>query len=97
MKMVIKAGDGTVVQTIESKDYSAHTTAGNYYVTITKILPKDMAKVYTLEMYVGETLVSTAATYSVESYVRLLQDSGLSAGAVALAALRYGTAASLLA
>lgn len=96
MKMVVKAADGTVIQTIESKDFTNHTAANNYWVTITKILPKDMAKVYNLEMYIGDTLVSSTATYSVESYVRLLQDSGLSAGAVALAALRYGTAAALL-
>ena len=70
--MVVKAADGTVIQTIESKDFTNHTAANNYWVTITKILPKDMAKVYNLEMYIGDTLVSSTATYSVESYVRLL-------------------------
>jgi hypothetical protein len=97
LKMVVKDVDGTIIETVESSKFSAHTVANNYWITITQILPKDMAKIYNLEMYIGETLVSSTATYSVESYVRLLQDSGLSAGAVALAALRYGTAASLLA
>jgi hypothetical protein len=97
LKMVVKDVDGTIIETVESSKFSAHTAANNYWITITQILPKDMAKIYNLEMYIGETLVSSTATYSVESYVRLLQDSGLSAGAVALAALRYGTAASLLA
>ena len=96
LKAVVKDSTGKVIETIEGENFTNHTSANNYFVQITKIAPKDMGTVYTVQLFVGEEAVSTATNYSVASYVRRLQDKGYTAGAIAMAVLRYGTAAARL-
>ena len=67
-------------------------TSTQYYVPITEIAPAYMQRIYTIEIYAGDTAVSTVATYSVESYVRLAIDANNQFAPVSKAALRYGLA-----
>ena len=85
---------GALIEIVEFKNAMVHpSVATQYYMPITAIAPANMSKVYTVQVFADGVALSSLATYSVESYVRLSLDANISAGAVVMAALRYGVVA----
>ena len=62
----------------------------SYWIPISAITPANMTKIYTVQVFAGETALSTLARYSIDSYASLY---GSNIPAVTMAALRYGAAA----
>ena len=82
---------GEVLQTVAFAEFDF--IAGNqYYVPVTQIPPAYMQTIHTIEIYAGDVQVSSTATYSVESYVRLAINANNRFAPVALAGLKYGIA-----
>jgi hypothetical protein len=88
LKMVVKdKASGAELQVIGFEEYLP-ASSNVYWIPITAITPANMQTMYTLQLFVGETAVSTLAEYSAESYVNYILTNGKDATLV-VPAMRY--------
>ena len=95
--VVTNAETGAIIEKIAGEDFRYYSS-NQYYIDVIGLKATEMRTVVNIVVYANygadnQAAVSSTATYSVESFTALANNTGSSSAAVSLALLKYGDAA----